>query len=194
MKALIALGLLIGTAGAAYAQPAPAPAPLGENHARAALMNYGCSNVSQLSHGKGGWYGQCSKGGRTIDVMVKPDGTVGPATDADRITEANARAALMNYGCSNVSTLGHGAEGTWHGNCTKGGSTQFVIVDPEGKVSVGAASSITEAHARSALMQFGCSNVSVLHELDDGEWAGQCTKGGRTVDVRVDKKGAPKQL
>ncbi len=175
-----------------HAQTAPAPMALGEGHARSLMMDYGCTNVSQLSHGKGGWYGQCSKGGRTIDVRVKPDGTVGPATEADTITEAHARAALMQFGCTNVSTLSHGASGSWHGNCTKGGATQFVTVDREGKASTGTAKSITEGHARAALMNFGCSNVSSLNETDSGDWTGQCTKGGRTVDVAVDQKGVAK--
>jgi hypothetical protein len=192
MTRTVALAALIGLfgAGAAYAQSATAPTALNEGHARSLMMDYGCTNVSQLSHGKNGWFGQCSKGGRTIDVMVKPDGTVGPAAEPDTITEAHARAALMQYGCSSVSTLSHGASGSWHGNCSKGGTTQFVTVDPEGKVTTAPAKSITEGHARSVLMDFGCSNVSALNETQNGSWTGQCSKGGRTVDVAVDQKGA----
>ncbi len=191
MKTTVALAALIGTfgAGAAWAQSATAPNALNEGHARSAMMDYGCNNVSQLSRGKNGWYGQCSKGGRTIDVMVKPDGTVGPASGADSITEAHARAALMQYGCSNLSTLSRGASGSWHGSCSKGGTTQFVSVDPQGKVSTGVANSMTEGHARAALMQFGCSNLSSLSETEGGSWTGQCSKGGRTVNVSVDQNG-----
>ncbi|MBV9653638.1 MAG: hypothetical protein JOZ42_03640 [Acetobacteraceae bacterium] len=194
MKQVATLAALLATigAGAAWAQQAPATPSLGEGHARALLMDYGCSNVSNVSRGKNGWYGQCTKGGRTMDVMVKSDGSVGPAAEADTITEAHARAALMQNGCSNVSNLSHGKSGAWHGNCTKGGTTQFVTVDPQGKVSASTANSITEGHARAALMQFGCSNVSNLNETAEGDWTGQCTKGGQTVNVSVDEKGAPR--
>lgn len=188
--------LWIAGAGAAYAQSstgAPAaggnPPALTEGHARSLMMGYGCTNLSHLSRGmSGSWHGQCSKGGQTIDVMVDPEGKVSTGR-AEHITAANARAVLMNYGCSNVSTLSPGPQGTWHGQCTKGGQTVNVMVDQEGKASQAAAQHITEAHARSALMDYGCANVSSLSPGANGTWSGQCQKGGKTMDVTVDQQG-----
>ena len=187
--------IFIAGAGAGWAQTsagnpaAGGSTALTEAHARSLMMNYGCSNVSALSMGMSGtWHGQCSKGGQTVDVMVDPQGKVSTGT-ARSVTSAHARSALMDYGCSNVSTLSRGPEGTWHGQCLKGGQTVNVIVDQQGKVSQGMAGHITEAHARSALMDYGCSNVSSLSAASNGMWSGQCQKGGKTVDVTVDQQG-----
>ena len=190
MNRTVAVLAVLGLAGS---MPAWAQAPAGaltEAHARSSLMGYGCSNVSQLSAGPGGsWHGQCSKGGQTINVMVDPEGKVSTRAPT-HITEAHARSAVTAYGCSNVSTLSRGPQGTWHGSCTKGGQTINVMVDQQGKVSPSAsAGHITEAHARSALMDYGCTNISTLSPGADGNWSGQCSKGGRTVNVTVDQQG-----
>src|SRR4051794_8136435 len=105
------------------------------------------------------------------------------------LTEAHARSLLMGYGCSNVSHLSAGATGSWHGQCQKGGQTINVMVDPEGKVSPATASHITEAHARSAMTAYGCTNISELSRGPQSTWHGTCTKGGQTANLMVDQEG-----
>jgi hypothetical protein len=190
MNRTIAVLALIGLAGSV---PAWAQAPAGsltEAHARSSLMGYGCSNVSGLSVGpSGSWHGQCQKGGQTVNVMVDREGKVSTGM-ASHITEAHARSALTAFGCSNLSALGRGEQGNWHGTCTKGGQTTEVMVDQQGKASAAPMSGhMTEAHARSALMDYGCTNLSTLSSGADGNWYGQCSKGGRTVNVMVDQQG-----
>jgi hypothetical protein len=179
-----------GAASSMGASPSAAPA-LTEGQARSIMMDSGCSNVSNLSMGPAGsWHGTCTKGGQTAQMMVDAKGKMAPATNVDYMTAAHARAALMDYGCSNVSTLGRGPEGSWHGTCTKGGQTVNLMVDQQGKVAPSkAAGHITEAHARSMLMDFGCSNLSTLSSGTDGSWSGMCTKGGKTSMVTVDQEG-----
>jgi hypothetical protein len=105
-------------------------------HARSALMDYGCSNVSTLSSGpQGSWHGTCTKGGQTVNLMVDQNGKVAPSTAAGHITEGQARSVLMDFGCSNISTLSSGTDGNWSGMCTKGGTTSMVRVDQQGKAS-----------------------------------------------------------
>jgi len=180
---------LIAT-GAAWAQQAPAT-HLTEPQARSALTSFGCANVSHLSMGPhGSWYGNCTKGGQQVQVRVDPEGKAMVAKPEEMpVTAAHARAALMQYGCSNVSGLSRGPEGTWHGQCTKGGQTVDVMVDQQGKASTGKMGHYSEAHARSALTQYGCSNISSLSSDTNGNWSGQCSKGGRTINVMVDPNG-----
>ena len=180
---------------AAWAQgstPATTKAPrLGEPRARSLLLDYGCNNVSTLSmDNQGSWYGSCVKGGQTVSLKVDQQGKVERATGVTHITEPHARSAMMNYGCNNVSRLSRSPQGTWHGSCTKGGQTVNLMVDQKGAVSPSTgAGYITEAHARSALMNAGCNNVSSLSMDTDGTWDGTCTKGGRTVTMEVDQQG-----
>ena len=48
-----------------------------EGGARSLLTGFGCSNLSTLTMGAdGGWYGQCTKGGRTQNVSVDSAGTM----------------------------------------------------------------------------------------------------------------------
>jgi hypothetical protein len=190
MNRTVAALALIGFVGAV---PAWAQAPAGsltEGHARSAMMGYGCSNLSGLSVApSGSWHGQCQKGGQTINVMVDRDGKVSTGT-ASHMTEAHARSALTAFGCSNLSVLGRGRDGNWHGTCTKGGQVTEVMVDQQGKAAAAPMSGhMTEAHARAALMGYGCTNLSTLSSGADGSWNGQCTKGGRTVNVTVDPEG-----
>ena len=107
---------------------------------------------------------------------------------ASGMTEPQARSVLTSYGCGNISHLSMGPQGSWHGQCSKGGRTMDVMVDAQGKAGPSTAemAHITSAHARSALMDFGCSNVSGLSRGPEGTWHGQCSKGGRTRDVMVD--------
>ena len=188
---VIAAVLSLAGAGAAWAQEAPATrSSISEGQARSLLTAYGCTNISQLGAGPGGtWHGTCTKGGQVQNVMVDAEGKAGPAKGVTHVTEGNARSALTAFGCSNISTLSRGPEGTWHGKCTKGGQVQDVMVDSQGKAMMGTGKHITEAHARSSLMQFGCSNISTLSQGADGSWSGMCSKGGRTVDVMVNPEG-----
>lgn len=103
--------------------------------------------------------------------------------------EGHARAAMLAFGCSNLSSLGQGPEGSWHGQCTKGGQNVDVMMDRQGKVTAGRPGHMTEGQARAAMMQAGCSNLSSLSMGQDGNWRAQCTKGGRTVNASVDAQG-----
>ena len=193
-RMLVTLSLLASPALALAPASARAAgdANLGEAHARSAMIEYGCGNVSILSAGPAGsWHGQCSKGGKTIDVVMDSKGVVTSGNAPTHMTEANARSAMTAYGCSNVSSLGAGPNGSWHGLCLKGGQTVNVSMDSSGVVASGTPPQhLTDAHARSILTNFGCSGISALNVSGDGGWVGQCSKGGKTVVATVDGSGA----
>ncbi len=197
MRALITMAALAGLAlpGLAFAQGtapmAATPAVLGEGHARSAMTAYGCASISGLSAGpSGSWHGQCAKGGQTVNVAMDSQGKVTSGTAPAHLTESHARSAMTAYGCASISGLSAGPSGSWHGQCAKGGQTVNVAMDSEGKVTSGTAPThITEGHARSALTQYGCANISSLNSAPDGAWAGQCYKGGQPVNVMVDSTG-----
>ena len=195
MKLLITMATLAGLAvpGLALAQGA-APAAstvLGEAHARSAMTAFGCANISGLNAGpSGSWHGQCYKGGQPVSVMMDSQGKVSSGTAPTHMTDGHARSAMTAYGCANISGLSAGPSGSWHGMCYKGGQPVNVMMDSEGKVSSGTAPThITESHARSALTQYGCANISGLSSAPEGAWAGQCYKGGQPVNVMVDNTG-----
>ena len=128
---MIALLLGLTSPGLAWGQTQK---PLTEPQARSLVMDWGCTNVSRLSMGQNGrWFGECQKGGKPIDVMIDEQGKVSEGTPS-HITAASARAALMSYGCSNVSALTRGPNDTWQGRCQKGSNTIDVAVDQQGKV------------------------------------------------------------
>jgi len=105
------------------------------------------------------------------------------------LTEPQARAMAMQWGCSNISRLSAGQGGRWFGQCQKGGQTVSVMVDATGKVSQGRPSHVTSGAARADLMQHGCPNVSQLTEDASGTWHGRCMKGGNTTEVTVNQQG-----
>lgn len=116
--------------------------------------------------------------------------TAAQTTSQAAMTENHARAAMYAAGCSNLSSLGRGPQSSWHGQCTKGGQIVNVVMDGQGKVTTGGTMDhMTEGHARSAMMQAGCSNISYLNTDDNGVWRAQCTKGGRTVAATMDGQG-----
>lgn len=184
--------MLLGAAvpGFAFAQTDSAPA-FTASHARAAMTQFGCSSVTTLGIASdGSYHGQCTKGGNVVNVMMDQTGTVSQYTGTKQISEGQARYALADFGCSNVSSLGTGPGGSWHGQCTKGGSVTDVMVDPKGVASAAKASHITESKARSMLTDYGCSSLSTLTMHANGSWYGQCAKSGRTQDVSVSSSGA----
>lgn len=202
MNKLAATLLLMGAVapGLAYAQaptPARPAAPmLGEGHARSAMTDFGCNGITALGVAPdGSWHGQCQKGGSTINVMMDKGGKVSQLTGRPpMMTEGQARYAMTDFGCgsTSISSLGAGPNGTWHGQCTKGGALINVMVDAQGKASVATGvTHITEGQARYALTDFGCGSTSIssLSMGSDGSWYGQCTKGGATTNVGVDAKG-----
>ncbi len=190
MRNIIGLLLLsVALPGLALAQGASAP-PLTAGHARSAMTQFGCTGITALGVGPdGAYHGQCTKGGQLINVMMDKTGTVSQATNVTHITEGQARYAMTAFGCSNISSLGSGPGGTWHGQCYKGGQPTNVMVDGKGVASAATASHITESAARSMLTDYGCSNMSTLTMGMDGGWYGQCSKGGRTQNVSVDSSG-----
>lgn len=48
---------------------------------------------------------------------------------------------------------------------------------------------LTAAHARSAMMQFGCSGITALGVRPDNSYHGQCSEGGQLINVMMDKTG-----
>ena len=104
--------------------------------------------------------------------------------------EAHARSAMLVFGCSNISSLSAGPNGSWHGQCSKGGATVNVMMDSQGVVTAGGTPTHeTEPMARSAATSAGCNNVTQLSPGPDNSWHGQCSKGGAIVNVAVDKSG-----
>jgi len=198
MRIFIAM-LLLGAAvpSLAFAQTASAPpaptssAPsLTASHARSAMTDFGCNNLHSVAIAPdGAYHGQCTKGGSPISVKMDKNGTVSQTTGVQHVTEGRARYAMMSFGCTNISSLGTGPGGTWHGQCTKGGSSTPVMVDAQGVASATKATHVTEAAARSMLEDYGCNNVSALSMGADGGWYGQCTKGGSTQRVSVSSSG-----
>ena len=190
MKSFVAVVLLgVALPGLALAQGNSTP-PLTAAHARAAMTQFGCNGITALGVGPdNSYHGQCSKGGQLINVMMDKTGTVSQATKITHITEGQARYAMTEFGCANISSLGTGPGGTWHGQCYKGGQPVNVMVDVKGVASASTATHITEGGARSLLTGFGCSNLSTLTMGTDGGWYGQCIKSGRTQNVSVDSAG-----
>ncbi len=183
--------LLLGAAmpALAFAQTDSAPA-LTASHARSAMTDFGCSAVTTLGVASdGSYHGQCTKAGSVINVMMDKTGKVSQLPKAMYVTEGQARYAMAEFGCNNVSALGTGPGGTWHGQCTKGGSVTDVMVDAKGVASAGKGSHITESTARSMLTDYGCNNLSTLTMGADGGWYGQCVKGGSTQRVSVSSSG-----
>lgn len=134
-KTAIAMAVLLGLAcpGTAWCQ-APAQG-LTEPQVRSLVTEWGCTNVSRLSMGQAGrWFGECQKGGKTVDVMVDEQGRVSQGASS-HVTSAKARALLMANGCSNVSNLTRGPNDTWRGSCQKGGDKINVTVNQQGNIS-----------------------------------------------------------
>ena len=157
------------------------------SHARSAMTEFGCNGITALGLSPDGEYhGQCTKGGKLINVMMDKNGKVSEATNVRHITEGHARYALTSFGCSNISQLGSGPNGSWHGQCYKAGAPTNVMVDSKGVASVASPTHVTEGMARSALTDYGCASISTLSMTSEGSWVGQCAKGGRTQNVSVD--------
>ena len=57
----------------------------------------------------------------------------------------------------------------------------------------GSAPALTASHARSAMTDFGCSAVHSVAIAPDGAYHGTCTKGGSTINVKMDKDGKVSQ-
>ena len=191
MNRLLATFVLFGLAvpGLALAQESPAMR-LSDGHARSAMMQYGCTAISGLSARPDGQYqGQCTKAGKVINVSMDKTGKVEEVATLNHVTDGQARYALAQFGCGNISNLGTGPGGTWHGQCYKAGAPISVMVDAKGVASAGSPTHVTESAARSMLTGFGCANISTLTMGGDGSWYGQCAKGGKTQNVSVDSTG-----
>jgi hypothetical protein len=160
-------------------------------HARSAMTDFGCGGITPLGvAADGGYYAQCMKGGRTINVMMDKSGKVSEAASISHITEGRARYELTAFGCSSISALGAGPSGSWYGQCYKGGVATNVMVDSKGMASLAAPAHVTDGMARSLLTDYGCSGITALDMASNGSWVGQCSKGGvlKTVMVGNDSK------
>jgi hypothetical protein len=161
------------------------------SHARSAMTDFGCNGITPLGvAADGAYHAQCQKGGKTINVMMDKSGKVSELPAISHITEGRARFELTTFGCSNISQLGVGPNGSWHGQCYKGGTPTNVMVDGKGVAGVATPSHVTESMARSALTDYGCASISTLDMAGNGSWVGQCSKGGalKTVMVGSDAK------
>jgi len=108
-----------------------------EAHARSAMTDFGCSNLSTLGQGpESSWHGQCSKGGKIVNVMMDRQGKVAAGTAPGHIAEGNARSMLMDAGCNNVSSLKMDTGGSWRGQCSKGGRTVNAAINDQGKITM----------------------------------------------------------
>lgn len=137
MNKVLVLLTLTGmvASGVVVAQGTAQPAMTGAQ-ARYAMGAFGCNNVSALGQGpEGSWHGQCSKGGQTVNAMVDRQGKVSTGSAPSHITEGNARSMMMQAGCSNISNLKTDADGSWRGQCSKGGRTANVAVNGQGQVT-----------------------------------------------------------
>ncbi len=158
------------------------------SHARSAMTDFGCNGITQLGvAADGSYHGQCQKGGKTINVMMDAKGKVSEPATVAHLTEGRARYALTAFGCSSISHLGNGPDGSWHGQCYKGGVATNVMVDKAGTASTATPTHVTEASARSTLTDYGCSGLTALNMAGNGGWMGQCTKGGKLMTVMVDR-------
>jgi len=92
----------------------------------------------------------------TLTEMVASGVALAQGTAQPAMTEAQARYTMGSFGCGNVSALGQGPDGSWHGQRSKGG----------------APSHVTEGNARAMMMQAGCSNISTLKMNTYGSWRG----------------------
>ncbi len=109
---------------------------------------------------------------------------------APALTASHARSAMMDFGCNNVHSVGIGPDGSYYGQCTKGGSPISVKMDKSGAVSQATGiQHVTEGRARYAMTEFGCTAISSLGTGPGGTWHGQCTKAGATTPVMVDTHG-----
>ena len=59
--------------------------------------------------------------------------------------------------------------------------------------AAGAAPTLSASHARSAMTDFGCSAVHSVAIAPDGAYHGTCTKGGSTINVKMEKDGKVSQ-
>ena len=59
-----------------------------------------------------------------------------------------------------------------------------------GATQAAGSNSFTEGQARGHIENAGYSNVTGLTKTPDGMWMGRAVKGGKTMDVSVDFKGA----
>lgn len=89
--------------------------------ARAALLLAGLSGAALLA------------GASPVLAQAFPTDHTGDAAEGG-MSRAQALGALMGKGYSNVGQL-KGSHGTWTGEATKGGATQFVTVDKDGKIT-----------------------------------------------------------
>ena len=198
MKILVAIAALSIGSGIAYAQTSGPPpgTTITEAQARSILTDAGCTQIGNLSaDDKGAWHTTCWKGGQPTAMMVDPSGNAMPDPGTSGITEAHARSALTDAGCTQIGTLSADTRGAWHTVCWKGGLPVAMMVDQSGKVSPepeSASSELSEAGVRGLLTDTGCTQIGNLSRDRRGTWRGTCWKGGVPQDVAVDQSGKVK--
>ena len=199
MRILVALAALSISGGAIASAQTSRPPPgtsITEAHARSILTDAGCTQIGNLSaDNKGAWHTTCWKGGQPTAMMVDPSGNAMPDPGTSGLTEAHARSALTDAGCTQIGNLSADTRGNWHTTCWKGGQPTAMMVDQSGKVSgepEGGLSEISEASARSILTDSGCTQIGNLSRDQRGMWRGTCWKGGEPKQVAIDQSGTVK--
>lgn len=135
-----------------------------------------------------------------ISVMLFAAACSKPATetaaDATATTETAASAAGTAAGNAADATAA-GADAAAGGAMAPGGAVSppaaNAAVDTNASTDAApeaASNSFTEGQAKGHIENAGYTNVMGLTKTADGMWTGKATKGGKTMDVSVDFKGA----
>jgi len=109
-------------------------------------------------------------------------------------TAADASAATSNAADSAANTASTaGAGATEPGGAVSPPESNGAVNSDANKTETDTASasnSFTEDQARGHIQNAGYTDVTALTKTPDGMWAGKAKKGGKSVDVTVDFKGA----
>jgi hypothetical protein len=111
------------------------------------------------------------------------------ATSVDEATTATADAAATTVVAADNSATGVAAPG---GAVSPPQANGAVNTDANATAAdvAPASNSFTEGQAKGHIENAGYSNVTGLTKTSDGLWTAKATKGGKTLDVTVDFKGA----
>ena len=124
----------LGLAGSARA----AETGMTEGAARMALINGGCSNLGSLSKDStGAWHATCQGTPFPTAMSVGADGKISKGSVHQGMSEGNARSALSNAGCGNISGMRVDTEGVWHAACQGTPFPSNMMVGPDGKAKKG---------------------------------------------------------
>ena len=117
-----------------------------------------------------------------------------PASNTVDEATANTAAATTDAAATTADAAAAGAAGPTDAGGTVSPPQPNGAVNPDGNTAATdvapASNSFTEAQAKGHIENAGYSNVTGLTKTADGLWTAKATKGGKTLDVAVDFKGA----